>query len=140
MAIAFALNGVTGCLTSILFLRSVGSCASAVSVAIALSFCLPPWLETTIARAPTSIAFSASSAGTRDFPEYKYIRPVFYGAFMNATTLPVALRKTLFSDVLAHIDAKDDTIMSEENIFLGDIPNSPRASTENAFFQTIFGL
>lgn len=86
------------------------------------------------------VMLTDTSEGTRDFPEYKYIRPVFYGAFMNATTLPVALRKTLFSDVLAHIDAKDDTIMSEENIFLGDIPNSPRASTENAFFQTIFGL
>lgn len=86
------------------------------------------------------VMLTDTAEGTRDLPEHKYIRPVFYGAFMNATTLPVALRKTLFSDVLAHIDAKDETIMPEENIFLGDIPNSPRTSTENAFFQTIFGL
>jgi hypothetical protein len=77
---------------------------------------------------------------TKNAPEHKYIRPVFYGAFMNATNLPVSLRKSIFSDVLAHIDAKDDTIMPEENIFLGDIPNSARASTDNAFFQTVFAL
>jgi hypothetical protein len=77
---------------------------------------------------------------TKNAPEHKYIRPVFYGAFMNATTLPTSLRKSIFSDVLAHIDAKDDTIMPEENIFLGDIPNSARASTDNAFFQTVFAL
>lgn len=86
------------------------------------------------------VLLTDTSVGTKNLPEYKYIRPVFYAAFMNAATLPTALRKTLFSDVLAHIDAKDASIIPEENIFLGDIPSSPRASTDNAFFQTVFAL
>lgn len=71
---------------------------------------------------------------------HKYIRPVFYGAFMNASTLPVNLRKSMFYDILSSIDTKDETIMPEENIFLGDIPNSSRTAGENAFFQTVFSL
>ena len=59
---------------------------------------------------------------------------------MNAATLPVSLRKTLYYDILGTIDTKDVTMMPEENIFLGDIPNAPRTSTENAFFQTVFAL
>ncbi len=49
---------------------------------------------------------------------HKYIRPVFYGAFMNASTLPVSLRKSIFYDIFASINTKDDTLMPEENIFL----------------------
>lgn len=71
---------------------------------------------------------------------HKYIRPVFYGAFMNASTLPVSLRKSIFYDIFGSLDTKDETIMPEENIFLGDIPNSPRTAGENAFFQTVFSL
>ncbi len=59
---------------------------------------------------------------------------------MNAGTLPAQLRKTLFYDILGTLDIKDEGIMSEENIFFGDIPNAPRNSSEDAFFQTVFSL
>jgi hypothetical protein len=59
---------------------------------------------------------------------------------MNTSTLPVALRRTLFTDILATINTEESSLLKQENIFLGDIPNTPRAATENAFFQTVFGL
>lgn len=69
-----------------------------------------------------------------------YIRPAFYGAFMNAERLPVSLRRTLFQDVLGTIDTRDESLMSEENIFLGDIPNAPRTAKESTFFQAVSAL
>lgn len=69
-----------------------------------------------------------------------YIRPVFYGAFMNAEKLPVSLRKTIFLDILGTIDTKDQSLMVEENVFLGDIPNAPRTTTESTFFQAVSAL
>lgn len=69
-----------------------------------------------------------------------YIRPVFYGAFMNTEKLPISLRKTIFLDILGTIDTKDEFLMAEENVFLGDVPNAPRSTKENTFFQAVSAL
>jgi ABC-type oligopeptide transport system substrate-binding subunit len=86
------------------------------------------------------ILLSDTPVNTKNGWQHPYIRPAFYGAFMNTNTLPVALRRTLFTDILATINTEDVSLLPQENIFLGDIPNTPRASTENTFFQTVFGL
>jgi|GEM_PF-3586731 len=86
------------------------------------------------------IILSDSSSDIKNTQWSKYIRPVFYGAFMNTDKMPTNLRKSLFFDIFGTIESKDDALMPEENIFLGDIPNAPRTTTENSFFQTVFAL
>lgn len=69
-----------------------------------------------------------------------YIRPVFQAVFINAARVPLSLRKSIYQDILGTIDAKDPSLMPEENIFLGDIPNAPRTVTESSFFQAVSAL
>ncbi len=47
-----------------------------------------------------------------------YIRPIFYGVFLNTKTVPRDLRFAIFEDILKKIDTKDSSLKSQENIFL----------------------
>lgn len=76
----------------------------------------------------------------KKYNEHRFIRPTFYGAFLNTKNIPNILRKSLIWDVINDIDIADPTILPVENIFLGDIPNTPVTKTDNAFFQTVFAL
>lgn len=69
-----------------------------------------------------------------------YIRPAFQGAFINAARVPLSLRKSLYQDIFGTIDTKDASLMPEENVFLWDIPNSPRTTNQSTFFQAVSAL
>ncbi len=69
-----------------------------------------------------------------------YIRPAFQGAFINAARVPLSLRKSLYQDIFGTIDTKDTSLMPEENVFLWDIPNSPRTTNQSTFFQAVSAL
>lgn len=69
-----------------------------------------------------------------------YIRPAFQGAFINAARVPLSLRKSLYQDIFGTIDIKDASLMPEENVFLWDIPNSPRTTNQSTFFQAVSAL
>lgn len=73
-------------------------------------------------------------------PARPYTRPLFWSAFMNTEKLPISLRKALFYDVFGAMDRADPTLKPEENVFLGEIPNTPRTASESIFFQTVFSL
>lgn len=71
----------------------------------------------------------------------KYIRPVLYSIFINSTSVPNTLRGAIFNDIFNNLKIEEnDSLMPEENIFLGEIPNSPRKSIENLFFNAVFNL
>jgi hypothetical protein len=38
------------------------------------------------------------------------------------------------------MDMSDSHIMPTENVFLGDVPNSPRSAKESSFFQAVSAL
>ena len=60
---------------------------------------------------------------------------------MNSTTIPNTLRTAIFNDIFNTLQIeKNDALLPEENIFLGEIPNSPRKSTESLFFNAVFNL
>lgn len=86
------------------------------------------------------IILSDSNVDGKNTEWNTYIRPAFYGAFINAARVPASLRKSLYQDILGTIDTKDASIMPEENVFLGDIPNAPRTATESSFFQAVSAL
>ena len=69
-----------------------------------------------------------------------YIRPAFYGAFINTARVPASLRKSIYQDILGTIDTTDAGVMPEENVFLGEIPNAPRTAKESSFFQAVSAL
>lgn len=71
----------------------------------------------------------------------KYIRPVLYSIFINSTSVPNTLRTAIFNDIFNTLQIeKTDALLPEENIFLGEIPNTPRKSIESLFFNAVFNL
>lgn len=74
------------------------------------------------------------------FTEQKYSRPVVYGVYLNAERIPKALRKALLYDAIAPMEFSQDRLIPRENIFLGEVPNAPKDTTETLFFQTAFSL
>lgn len=86
------------------------------------------------------IVLSNSNTEWKNTQWNSYIRPTFYGAFINTVRVPSGLRRSLYQDILGSIEVKDPAIMPEENIFLGDIPNSTRTAKESSFFQSVSTL
>lgn len=74
------------------------------------------------------------------FEVTKYTRPVFYGAFLNATSLPKNLRNALLADVLGPLDKQNSDFAPQDNIFFWEVPNASRVGGESIFFQTVFSL
>ncbi len=70
----------------------------------------------------------------------KYIRPVFWWAFLNTSKLSASFRKTLYHDILWTLDLEDESIFKEENIFLWEVPNTPRTLDGSTFVQTVTSL
>ena len=74
------------------------------------------------------------------FVEQKYSRPVLYGIYLNAERIPKALRKALFFDVLGRLEFPKDNLIPRDNIFLWEVQNTEKDTTETLFFQTAFSL
>lgn len=74
------------------------------------------------------------------FIEQKYSRPVVYGIHLNSERIPKALRKALIYDAIAPLTFTKDGIIPRENIFLGEVQNTEKDTTEALFFQTAFSL
>ncbi len=74
------------------------------------------------------------------FEVNKYTRPVFYGAFLNAVSLPKTLRHALLVDILSPLDKQSTDFASQENIFFWEVPNTIKVGGESIFFQTVFSL
>lgn len=86
------------------------------------------------------IILSDSNTDGKNTEWNNYIRPAFQAAFINAARVPLGLRKSLYQDIFGTIDTKDASLMPEENVFLGDIPNSPRTTNQSTFFQAVSTL
>lgn len=74
------------------------------------------------------------------FLEQKYSRPVLYGIYVNAERVPKTLRKALFLDVFDHMDIPKDHLIPRDNIFLGEIQNMPKDTTETSFSDAASAL
>lgn len=74
------------------------------------------------------------------FEVAKYTRPVFYGAFLNAASLPKTLRNALLVDVLSPLDKQNSDFAPQDNIFFWEVPNTTKWGGESIFFQTVFSL
>lgn len=86
------------------------------------------------------IILSDSNTDGKNTEWNNYIRPAFQAAFINAARVPLGLRKSLYQDIFGTIDTKDISLMPEENVFLGDIPNAPRTTNQSTFFQAVSTL
>lgn len=86
------------------------------------------------------IILSDSNTDGKNTEWNNYIRPAFQAAFINAARVPLGLRKSLYQDIFGTIDTKDVSLMPEENVFLGDIPNAPRTTNQSTFFQAVSTL
>lgn len=75
-----------------------------------------------------------------EFLKQAYSRPVLYGIYLNSDRIQKPLRNALFYDVFNTIEFDKSNFIPKENIFLGDIQNSPRTSGNPLFFQTAFSL
>jgi len=74
------------------------------------------------------------------FVEQKYSRPVVYGIYLNSERIPKSFRKALIEDVIGPIEFSQECLIRRENIFFGEVQNSPKDATESLFFQTAFSL
>lgn len=74
------------------------------------------------------------------FLKQLHSRPVLYGIYLNADRVPRPLRSALFYDIFNTIEFDKSNFIPKENVFLGDIQNSPRTSGDPLFFQTAFSL
>ncbi len=72
--------------------------------------------------------------------EAKYSRPVVYGMYLNSERIPRALRKALIHDAITPLEFSKDRLIPRENIFLGEVQNAPKETSEALFFQTAFSL
>ncbi len=63
-----------------------------------------------------------------------------YGIYVNAESIPKSLRKALFFDVFNTLDISKDHLIPRDNIFLGEIQNTPKDTTETLFSQTASAL
>jgi len=81
--------------------------------------------------------FSEPDSG---FLEQAYSRPVLYSIYLNADHILKPLRNALFYDVFSTLEFDKTHFIPKENVFLGDIQNSPRVPGDPLFFQTAFSL
>ncbi|MFA6080483.1 MAG: ABC transporter substrate-binding protein [Candidatus Gracilibacteria bacterium] len=70
------------------------------------------------------------------FLQQKYSRPVLSSIYLNAERIPKPLRKALFSDVFNTLEFNKNNFIPKENVFLGEIQNSPRTISAEPLFSS----